>query len=84
MAAFTLVSFLAALNGYLSSMDEAEKLLDRQLRYAIEVLMANGAGSSAGPGHMVVPVNGTGEFAFQVWRDGELQLRSARDRKSVV
>ncbi|TXS96674.1 HAMP domain-containing protein [Parahaliea maris] len=38
IAAFTLVSFLAALLGYRASMDRAEELLDTQLRYAVDIL----------------------------------------------
>jgi two-component system sensor histidine kinase QseC len=72
VAAFTLVSFLAALNGYLSSMSEAEKLLDKQLRYASDILLATSAGDTTG----VAALERTDEFAFQVWRDDVLVLRS--------
>ena len=40
VAAFSLISFLAALNGYRASMEEAERLLDKQLHYASNVLLA--------------------------------------------
>ncbi|MEH6590673.1 MAG: ATP-binding protein [Halioglobus sp.] len=72
MAAFTLVSFLAALNGYLSSMDEAEKLLDKQLLYASNILAVGG--ESAGQSQALENSSG---FAFQVWRDGQLLRGSA-------
>lgn len=70
VAAFTLVSFLAALNGYRASMEAAEKLLDKQLSYANQVLM--GAGGEAATG--VVEFDSEVEFAFQVW-SGETLLR---------
>ena len=40
VAALSLTSFLAALNVYRSSMGAAEELLDNQLRYASNVLLA--------------------------------------------
>ncbi len=74
VAAFSLISFLAALNGYRASMQEAERLLDKQLRYASNVLLA--ADLPARP--RVAELNGdAGEFVFQVWRDGEVLLSSA-------
>jgi two-component system sensor histidine kinase QseC len=72
LAAFTLVSFLAALNGYLSSMSEAESLLDKQLQYSSDILVATAGGEA--PDMTALPRSG--EFAFQVWRNGILLLRS--------
>ncbi len=72
VAAFFLVSFLAALNGYRASMREAEHLLDSQLQYASEILMLQGGESYTG----VAATRYGDRLAFQVWRDGELQLRS--------
>jgi two-component system sensor histidine kinase QseC len=72
VAAFFLVSFLAALNGYRASMREAEHLLDSQLQYASEILMLQGGESHTG----VAATRYGDRLAFQVWRDGELQLRS--------
>ncbi len=72
VAAFSLVSFIAALNGYLSSMREAEKLLDKQLAHASDILrLARTEGISSR-----VMDQRDGEFAFQVWREGELLLAS--------
>lgn len=72
VAAFTLVSFLAALNGYRASMARAEQLLDTQLQYAMEILRSTAtipvAGGSA--------AEGSGEIVFQVWAEGHLQLQS--------
>lgn len=81
IAAFTLVSFLAALLGYRASMDRAEDLLDTQLRYAVDILryQEGGVARVNGPGPEAdSPEPGTnrlesGEgFAFQVWRNGQL------------
>ncbi|MBN7798096.1 sensor histidine kinase [Parahaliea mediterranea] len=72
VAAFTLVSFLAALLGYRASMDKAEDLLDSQLRYVAEILQAvdtTGAAARAAPD--------TEGLAFQVWREGSLVRYSA-------
>ena len=73
VAAFALTSFLAALNGYLSSMAEAEKLMDSQLAYASDILhSASTFDPDAGNG-----AEGSVEFIFQVWKGGELLARSA-------
>lgn len=73
MAAFTLISFLAALNGYLSSMKEAEKLMDNQLHHASEVLMLNNQATS----QAVIAIQYGDDFSFQMWRNNHLLLRSA-------
>jgi two-component system sensor histidine kinase QseC len=72
LAAFTLISFLAALNGYLGSMSEAEHLMDTQLQYSSEILLAT---SGAGERASAAPAD-SGDFAFQVWREGALLLHS--------
>ena len=74
IAAFTLVTFLAGLNGYLSSMAEAEKLMDSQLEHTVKLLVATGHESANR-----VTVGESGEqFALQVWRNETLVLRSLR------
>jgi len=73
VAAFSLVSFIAALNGYLSSMREAEKLLDTQLAHANDILRMADDGRDAAHGL----AERRGEFAFQVWRQGVLVLASS-------
>ena len=73
MAAFTLISFLAALNGYLSRMKEAEKLMDNQLHHASEVLMLNNQATS----QAVIAIQYGDDFSFQMWRNNHLLLRSA-------
>lgn len=72
VAAFTLVSFFAALNGYRSSMREAEQLLDQQLQYLSDLLILNG---TTGTGEIVSTEHGD-QLVFQVWREGQLLLRS--------
>lgn len=73
VAAFTLVSFVAALNGYRASMDKAEVLLDAQLRYASDILASVEPDASAVPAR----VEGAEGFVFQVWEGEALVLRSA-------
>jgi two-component system sensor histidine kinase QseC len=72
IAAFTLVTFLAGLNGYLSSMAEAEKLMDSQLENTIKLLVATGQENADG----VIMREQGGQFALQVWRNETLVLRS--------
>ena len=80
IAAFTLVTFLAALNGYLSSMSEAEKLMDFQLKHAVKLLSASGLAEATG----VATQDDGNEFAFQVWRGGDLILRSSGAPKELI
>ncbi len=73
VAAFSLTSFLAALNGYRASMDEAERLLDKQLRYASNILLATEIPATPS----VTGLDGDADdFVFQVWREQKLLLRS--------
>jgi two-component system sensor histidine kinase QseC len=80
VAAFTLVTFLAAVNGYVSSMAEAQKLMDNQLHHAADLLAATNL--SKGPPMVVQGEDG--DFAFQVWRNNELLLRSASAPEAVI
>lgn len=73
VAAFSLTSFLAALNGYRSSMEAAEELLDNQLLYASNVLLA--ADLPDFP-KITARAGDEADFVFQVWRDGDLLLRT--------
>lgn len=73
VAVFSLVSFVAAINGYLSSMREAELLLDKQLAYASDLLRL--ANRDDRP---VYPVTqDEQEIAFQVWRGEQLLISSS-------
>ena len=73
LAAFALTSFLAALNGYLSSVAETEKLMDLQLHNTSAILERAGSleKNNAGPADRDL------EFVFEVWRNGELQRSSS-------
>jgi two-component system sensor histidine kinase QseC len=66
LATFTLISFLSAVQGYRSSMAEAETLFDRKLADSAGLLATEGG---TVPNHSA--------FAYQIWHDdGRLQLRS--------
>jgi two-component system sensor histidine kinase QseC len=73
IAAFTLVTFLAALNGYRSSMAEAESLMDTQLADALSLLEVTRPTRD----DPIAKSHGSSDFVFQVWRNDELLLRSA-------
>lgn len=73
MAVFVLVTFLAALNGFLSSMVEAEKLMDVQLEHAVKLLAETRRDSS----DEITTKDDGDDFAFQIWRGSELVLRSS-------
>lgn len=72
VAAFALVSFLAALNGYRSSMSALEKLLDQQLLYASDLLVDGGDDLRVTNLGSATPRG----FLYQAWRDGQLLMRS--------
>ena len=80
IAAFTLVTFLSALNGYLSSMAEAERLMDSNLKHSVILLLATGTREG---GDLAMPGEGD-EFAFQAWRGEELVLRSSGAPEYVI
>lgn len=80
IAAFTLITFLAAVNGYVSSMAEAQRLMDNQLRHAADLLVA----TNVSKGSPVIVQGDDGDFAFQVWRNNELLLRSASAPEAVI
>lgn len=75
VAAFTLVSFLAALNGYLSSMEEVDKLLDRQLLHASDLLLASGENTDSSVLSAAEDKADEG-YIYQGWRDGRQLVRS--------
>ena len=72
VAAFALISFLAALNGYRSSVVETEKLMDSQLEHANAILQAAGSLGQAPEG----ATKKSAEFIFEVWQEGNI-LRSS-------
>jgi two-component system sensor histidine kinase QseC len=81
VASFTLVSFLAALNGYRASIDEAQALMDTQLKNTSDILLLN-----TGVISMVTlpamapeapPLSLDVQFAFQLWDGDVLTIRSS-------
>lgn len=74
VASFSLITFLAALNGYLSSMREAERLLDTELAHANDILSM----AFSGVNEASVVSQQSDDFAFQIWKEGELVLASSR------
>ncbi|WP_295802196.1 ATP-binding protein [uncultured Microbulbifer sp.] len=80
LSTITLVNFIAALHGYRASMEEAQKLFDRQIMATAGLLAA-------------LPVPQTGDRvveendlqAFQVWSDGgQLLLRSGNAPETQI
>jgi two-component system sensor histidine kinase QseC len=67
------VTFLAALNGYRSSMAEAEKLMDSQLENAAMLMSADVWKNAKA---QIIQDKGK-EFAFQIWREQELVFSSS-------
>ncbi len=68
VAAFSLTSFLAALNGYRSSVVETQKLMDSQLRHAGAMLEVTSFSSDSSQR----PIENNPEFIFEIWRNGKL------------
>jgi two-component system sensor histidine kinase QseC len=74
LATITLISFLAALHGYRTSMAEAEQLFDAQLADIAAVLSL----TATGPVTMPNPEDTT-SIIFQVWRGGVLESYSGSE-----
>ena len=71
LAIVTLFTFVAALKGYRSSMEEAERLFDNQLLETARLIANIYTEVSGGNiGH-------DSAFTFQVWQEGELKASSA-------
>lgn len=78
LAVITLFSFVAALKGYQSSMDEAESLFDKQLldtAKLIAYIYHDGNTSNGG-------YNST--FAFQIWQQDRLLAASLNSPSSLI
>lgn len=71
LAAITLFSFIAALRGYQSSMQEAERLFDKQLLDTARLIANIHTESTA------TNINHDSAIAFQVWQEGRLKARSS-------
>lgn len=72
LATITLINFLAALHGYRTSMDEAERLFDAQLA-DIAAILAVTTGPDAMSGTLDTEPT---SISFQVWQDGVLAAAS--------
>jgi two-component system sensor histidine kinase QseC len=72
LATITLVNFLAALHGYRTSMEEAERLFDLQLADIAGVLAVT-AGGPVPQGEIASSPN---SIMFQVWQGAELESAS--------
>jgi len=70
LAVFTLFTFVAALKGYQSSMEEAERLFDKQLLETARLIANIYAEKTTGNIHH------DSDFTFQVWQEGELKASS--------
>lgn len=78
LAVITLFNFMAALKGYQSSMDEAERLFDKQLldtARLIAFIYTGNTGTHAGY---------DSTLAFQVWQQGKLVASSANASSTLI
>ena len=78
LAVIVLFNFVAALRGYESSMQEADRLFDKQLLDTAQ-LIANIHTENA-----PVYVNHGSDVAFQVWRDGVLKAASSNAPATAI
>lgn len=70
LASFTLFTFVAALKGYQSSMEEAERLFDKQLLESARLIANIYTEKRTGN------IDHDRDFIFQVWQEGELKASS--------
>ncbi|MCJ7815739.1 MAG: ATP-binding protein [Xanthomonadales bacterium] len=70
LAVFTLFTFVAALKGYQSSMEEAERLFDKQLLETARLIANIYAETTTGN------IDHDSDFTFQVWQEGEMKASS--------
>ncbi len=75
LATITLINFVAALQGYRSSMARADELFDAQIRDIAAVLAAT-SGDGVAVAGKPDPTGMAAGIVFQVWSRGELQLAS--------
>lgn len=71
LATITLFNFIAALQGYRSSLLEAERLFDNQMMETAEFI------ADLYSENLLAPVDHAGNRVFQVWKNGELKAYSA-------
>lgn len=82
----TLITFIAAIQGYKVSMSRAEKQFDQQLldiAYTLLAIQTSTAQTSSTPNinntnetHQTMQVSQQGSFAFQVWKNDHLMIKS--------
>ncbi|MDX2368107.1 MAG: histidine kinase dimerization/phospho-acceptor domain-containing protein, partial [Colwellia sp.] len=84
----TLITFIAAIQGYKVSMSRAEKQFDQQLLDIAHTLLAvqttamqispsiNNNNNNTNKTHQTTQVSQQGSFAFQVWNNDELMIKS--------
>ncbi|WP_101758139.1 cell wall metabolism sensor histidine kinase WalK [Oceanicoccus sp. KOV_DT_Chl] len=80
VAAFTLISFLAALNGYRASMEEAENLMDLQLKNTSNILLLLSENTTPS----IMDVTANSPFSFQLWHNDKLLLRSPLAPETMI
>lgn len=78
LATITLFNFVAALQGYLSSMEKAEQLLDQQLLETAKLIASIHADSKS------VTIDHPETMAFQIWKPGRLQAASPNVPKTQI
>jgi len=78
LAVITLFNFMAALKGYQSSMDEADRLFDKQLQDTARLIAFVYTGNTGSHASY------SGALAFQVWQQGELIASSANAPSALI
>jgi two-component system sensor histidine kinase QseC len=78
LAVIVLFNFLAALKGYTSSMQEADRLFDRQLRETAALIANLHTESTA------FNIDHNSTLAFQVWQDGRLVASSFNAPETTI
>lgn len=71
----TLITFIAAIQGYKQSMSQAEKQFDRQLLDLAHVLLTINTTVTTST-HETLSIIQKSTFAFQVWKDQQLIIKS--------
>ncbi len=88
-AVLTLITFVAAIQGYKISMKRASHQFDRQLIILAETLLVINSASTKNnenekAQHLVTPIDETNSIAFQVWKKGVLTLKTDNAPNQVM
>jgi two-component system sensor histidine kinase QseC len=78
----TLITFIAAIQGYKVSMSRAEKQFDQQLLDIAYTLLA--VQNTSVQTHQTTQVSQQGSFAFQVWKDNDLIIKSTNAPDDLI